>query len=508
MPAKSGTSCLGLRVARRHRRPAAPRSRLPAPRHRRRLRQSLLARAPRRSPPPAAPSAARPVQRSASIITSCRRRARPPSSRRCAPCGSSTITNSTSRGSSAGREAHERRHPLGRSNSAASPGRPSAPFPSCRRRCSPVRGNFSAVPPFCVTPRRCARIVSASSGDRSRAAPVDLRLLHRLPLGSTARAASRAAGADAAVGDRRVRRRDLQRRHRHALPERHGRGLDRPHPLAPSESARRARPADRRRSAARSRSAGASRAARRAPRARRSWRCRCSTTWPAPRRRHVADRLGVVDGDLATDTLVPVLAVTNSRRRGRRPPRARPRCVKVFIVEPGSNGSVTARLRAPRSRAPSGSLGLSDGTAAIASTSPLFGSIATATPALAWCAVTPFVQRLLEAELDVAIDGRVEVVPRDVGGRRRSPPTSTVAPERVAHARHLRARAAQLALVLQLDALLPDARRAPPSRAAARPARGSGSSDAARGRGTRPAAAASRTARASSGDMRRLTQVK
>ena len=64
--------------------------------------------------------------------------------------------------------------------------------------------------------------------------------------------------------------------------------------------------------------------------------------------------------------------------------------VKVFIVEPGSNGSVTARLRAPRSRAASGSFGFSDGTAAMASTSPFFGSSATATPALAWCAATPF----------------------------------------------------------------------------------------------------------------------
>ena len=63
--------------------------------------------------------------------------------------------------------------------------------------------------------------------------------------------------------------------------------------------------------------------------------------------------------------------------------------VNVFIVEPGSYVSVTARLRASASAAPTGSLGLNVGTDAIARTSPVRGSIMIAMAPLAWCSAAP-----------------------------------------------------------------------------------------------------------------------
>jgi len=58
--------------------------------------------------------------------------------------------------------------------------------------------------------------------------------------------------------------------------------------------------------------------------------------------------------------------------------------LKVFMVEPGSNTSVIARLRAPLSPEPPGSFGLYDGTEAMVRTSPVRGSRSTAITALAW----------------------------------------------------------------------------------------------------------------------------
>ena len=48
-----------------------------------------------------------------------------------------------------------------------------------------------------------------------------------------------------------------------------------------------------------------------------------------------------------------------------------------------------ARLRASASAAPIGSFGLNVGTDAIASTSPVRGSIMIATAPLAWCSAAP-----------------------------------------------------------------------------------------------------------------------
>ncbi len=62
--------------------------------------------------------------------------------------------------------------------------------------------------------------------------------------------------------------------------------------------------------------------------------------------------------------------------------------VMVFMVEPGSKESVTGRSRAPRSGPSPGSFGLNVGTDAIASTSPLRGSSATALAAFAWWVAT------------------------------------------------------------------------------------------------------------------------
>ena len=64
---------------------------------------------------------------------------------------------------------------------------------------------------------------------------------------------------------------------------------------------------------------------------------------------------------------------------GRSAPRSRaPAMVKVFIVEPGSKASVTARLRSSSARR--GAFGLKVGAAARASTSPVRGSRAIAMP--------------------------------------------------------------------------------------------------------------------------------
>src|SRR5207248_10635473 len=64
------------------------------------------------------------------------------------------------------------------------------------------------------------------------------------------------------------------------------------------------------------------------------------------------------------------------------------------------------------------------------------------------------VERALEAKLNVAIDGRVQIVPRHVR-RIAEPADEHRAPERIAQPGQLRARPAQVALVLQLYALLP-----------------------------------------------------
>ena len=183
---------------------------------------------------------------------SARTPARRPCRRRCAPCGSSTITATSSLRVLRRREADERRDVVASSSTRRSSGRSCSPCRSCRPAGSRGSTTSLAVPPGASTPSSIVR--SCGGGARE---------MTRRPAGSAAGLPPIARddvrrAQDAAVGDRRVGGGHLHRRHR-ARP---GRSAGCPS-RSPSSCRRRARcraprRAGRRRSAGRSRSAAPS----------------------------------------------------------------------------------------------------------------------------------------------------------------------------------------------------------------------------------------------------------
>ena len=288
-----------------------------APRSRPRARRSSAAAAPASAASSRSRSRHCGDQRLASAArpaSAARRSSRPArpaprrSSRDASPYGSSIITNSTRRGIVSGAKPTNDAAQLSAS-SGASPGRPSAPCRSCPRTGSRAPTASAPCRPFAsrACSMRAHRLAPAPA--RSRAGRSTCASCTDLPFGSTAPAASRAA-------DTACRRWPPPRTPPRAAaaspscPARTTSSPSRPAPCArPSAPAPRARRADRRRS--------------RCPKPKRS-SISCSLSRPSraailavqmfddlastPAGGHLADRLGVVDGDVAADAVVAVLA--------------------------------------------------------------------------------------------------------------------------------------------------------------------------------------------------------
>ena len=274
-----------------------------------------------------------------------------------------------------------------------------------------------------------------------------------VPSGCTTRATMRGGGrcrrpaiAATPVGD-------LQRRHRQAVAERR-RWRTRCRPTSrPAARSRPARPAARCRSACRSRSAPARPPARRGPAGARSWSAPMllENLKTSADRQH-AVRVRVVDGVLAHhhpphQAVEPVVGLDRARVQRRRDGEGLHR--RAGLVRVGDGAVARAGLgRARRDRS-----GCRSARDAIASTSPVRGSIMIATARLGVVLRRRRRQRALGDERQVAVDREHDVAARRCSARPTVALDRDVAPERVPHPLDRRRRAAQLLVERQLDAV-------------------------------------------------------
>ncbi len=100
----------------------------------------------------------------------------------------------------------------------------------------------------------------------------------------------------------------------------------------------------------------------------------------------------------------PFSQKSQSEARSAPSSRARAR-TKVFMVEPGSKLSSTARLRRSSRR---GALGLKSGTFASARISPVAGFTATAIPDAAWACATAWASERSAASCEALVDGELD----------------------------------------------------------------------------------------------------